>query len=141
MTAQKGKDLLVKIGDGATPENFTTVAGLRATTLAFNAQSVDITSADSTDLWRELLTGVARGACRYCRSIAWGVSMLILQRATCQSIQTALARAVVHYSARSVSIGSTRRARRTGTTEARSAVAKSNTTERTSDTGSVALTP
>ena len=57
MSAQKGKDLLIKIGDGATPENFTTVAGLRATTLAFNAQSVDITSADSTDLWRELLAG------------------------------------------------------------------------------------
>jgi TP901-1 family phage major tail protein len=57
MTAQRGKDLLVKVGDGATPENFTTVAGLRATTLAFNAQSVDITSNDSTDLWRELLAG------------------------------------------------------------------------------------
>ena len=37
MTAQKGKDLLIKIGDGASPENFTTVAGLRATKLAFNA--------------------------------------------------------------------------------------------------------
>ena len=57
MSAQKGRDLLVKIGDGATPENFTTVAGLRATTLAFNAQSVDITSNDSADMWRELLAG------------------------------------------------------------------------------------
>jgi TP901-1 family phage major tail protein len=57
MSAQKGKDLLVKIGDGATPENFTTVAGLRATSLAFNAQNIDITSNDSTDLWRELLAG------------------------------------------------------------------------------------
>jgi len=57
MSAQKGKDLLVKIGDGATPENFTAVAGLRATTLAFNAQNIDITSNDSTDMWRELLAG------------------------------------------------------------------------------------
>ena len=57
MTAQKGKDLLVKIGDGASPEVFTTVAGLRATTLAFNAQSVDITNADSAGQWRELLDG------------------------------------------------------------------------------------
>jgi TP901-1 family phage major tail protein len=57
MTAQRGKDLLVKIGDGADPEVFTTVAGLRATTLAFNAQSVDITNADSAGQWRELLDG------------------------------------------------------------------------------------
>ena len=57
MTAQRGKDLLVKIGDGGSPESFTTVAGLRATTLQFNAQTVDVTSNDSTDMWRELLDG------------------------------------------------------------------------------------
>ena len=57
MSAQKGKDLLVKIGDGGSPETFTTVAGLRATTLSFNAQSVDVTNADSADQWRELLSG------------------------------------------------------------------------------------
>jgi TP901-1 family phage major tail protein len=57
MTAQKGKDLLIKIGDGADPETFTTVAGLRATTLAFNAQAIDVTNADSAEQWRELLAG------------------------------------------------------------------------------------
>jgi TP901-1 family phage major tail protein len=57
MTAQRGKDLLIKIGDGASPEVFTTVAGLRATTLSFNAQTVDVTNADSADQWRELLDG------------------------------------------------------------------------------------
>ena len=57
MTAQRGKDLLLKIGDGGTPETFATVAGLRSTTLAFNAQTVDVTNADSVDLWRELLAG------------------------------------------------------------------------------------
>jgi TP901-1 family phage major tail protein len=57
MTAQKGKDLLIKIGDGADPEVFTTVAGLRATTLAFNAQAIDVTNADSAEQWRELLAG------------------------------------------------------------------------------------
>ena len=55
MSAQKGKDLLVKISDGA--GGFTTVAGLRTRRLAFNAETVDITSADSTDRWRELLAG------------------------------------------------------------------------------------
>ncbi|HTQ15689.1 MAG TPA: phage major tail protein, TP901-1 family [Rhizomicrobium sp.] len=57
MSAQKGKDLLVKIGDGGSPETFTTIAGLRATALAFNAESVDVTNADSAGQWRELLDG------------------------------------------------------------------------------------
>lgn len=57
MSAQRGKDFLIKIGDGASPENFTTVAGLRSTTLAFNAQTVDVTNADSAGQWRELLAG------------------------------------------------------------------------------------
>ncbi|MDE2112516.1 MAG: phage major tail protein, TP901-1 family [Alphaproteobacteria bacterium] len=62
MSAQRGRDLLLKIGDGASPENFTTVAGLRATTLAFNAQSVDVTNADSADMWRELLGAGVKSA-------------------------------------------------------------------------------
>lgn len=57
MAAQKGRDLLLKISDGALPESFVTVAGLRATTLSFNAKEVDITSADSDGMWRELLAG------------------------------------------------------------------------------------
>jgi TP901-1 family phage major tail protein len=62
MSAQKGKDLLIKIGDGGSPESFATVAGLRATTLAFNAQTVDITNADSTSMWRELLDAGVKSA-------------------------------------------------------------------------------
>ena len=62
MTAQRGRDLLIKIGDGASPEVFTTVAGLRATTLAFNSQAVDITNADSADMWRELMAGGVKTA-------------------------------------------------------------------------------
>jgi TP901-1 family phage major tail protein len=54
MTAQKGKDLLVKIADGS---GFTTVAGLRTRRLAFNAETVDITHAESANRWRELLGG------------------------------------------------------------------------------------
>ena len=54
MTAQKGKDLLIKIADGA---SFTTVAGLRTRRLAFNAEAVDITHAESANRWRELLDG------------------------------------------------------------------------------------
>jgi TP901-1 family phage major tail protein len=54
MAAQKGKDLLVKIADGV---GFTTVAGLRSRRIAFNAETVDITHAESADRWRELLDG------------------------------------------------------------------------------------
>ena len=63
MTAQRGKDLLLKLGNGADPETFTAVAGLKATSIAFNATTVDVTNADSADLWRELLdTGVKSAA-------------------------------------------------------------------------------
>ena len=56
MTAQKGKDLLLKIDtDGL--GTFTTVAGLRSQTIAFNAESVDITHQESAGHWRELLAG------------------------------------------------------------------------------------
>ena len=55
MTAQKGKDLLVKISEGA--GGFTTVAGLRTRRLAFNAETVDVTHAESANRWRELLDG------------------------------------------------------------------------------------
>jgi TP901-1 family phage major tail protein len=54
MAAQKGKDLLIKIDDGS---EFVTVAGLRTRRLAFNAETVDITHAESAGRWRELLEG------------------------------------------------------------------------------------
>ncbi|CAN5208900.1 phage major tail protein, TP901-1 family [soil metagenome] len=56
MTAQKGRDLLLKLDtDGA--GMFATVAGLRSHTLALNAQSVDVTHQESAGAWRELLAG------------------------------------------------------------------------------------
>lgn len=54
MAAQKGKDLLIKIADGA---GFVTVAGMRSRRLSFNAETVDITHGESADRWRELLDG------------------------------------------------------------------------------------
>ena len=61
MVAQKGRDLLLKIENGA---GFATVAGLRSKRLSFNAQIVDVTDADSAGRWRELLggAGVQRAA-------------------------------------------------------------------------------
>ncbi|EJW10152.1 Gene Transfer Agent tail protein [Rhodovulum sp. PH10] len=54
MTAQKGKDLLLKLEEGG---SFVTVAGLRSRRIAFNAETVDTTHAESVDRWRELLDG------------------------------------------------------------------------------------
>lgn len=57
MPAQRGKDLLLKIGDGGAPEAFNAIGGLRTRTLSLNAQSVDITHSESAGGWRELLAG------------------------------------------------------------------------------------
>ena len=56
MAVQNGKDLLVKVdltGDG----QFQTMAGLRATRVSFNAETVDVTTLESQGGWRELLAG------------------------------------------------------------------------------------
>lgn len=56
MAVQSGKDLLIKldmIGDGS----FETIAGLRASRISFNAETVDVTSLESQGGWRELLAG------------------------------------------------------------------------------------
>lgn len=56
MSAQKGRDLLLKV-DATGGGGYQTVAGLRATTLSFNAEAVDSTSQESAGAWRELLAG------------------------------------------------------------------------------------
>ncbi|WP_145103284.1 phage major tail protein, TP901-1 family [Cereibacter sediminicola] len=56
MGVQNGRDLLVKVdltGSGV----FQTMAGLRATRISFNAETVDVTSLESQGGWRELLAG------------------------------------------------------------------------------------
>ena len=56
MAAQSGKDLLIKL-DMTGGGQFETIAGLRATRISFNAESVDVTSLESQGGWRELLAG------------------------------------------------------------------------------------
>lgn len=56
MAAQNGKDLLIKIDQGGGGQ-FETIAGLRATRISFNAESVDVTSLESQGGWREILGG------------------------------------------------------------------------------------
>ena len=56
MTAQKGSAFLLKIGDGAQPPAFETVAGLRTTHLSINGDTVVVTHKQSGG-WRDLLSG------------------------------------------------------------------------------------
>lgn len=63
MSAQKGKDLLMKIVPPGQTEPVT-VAGMRSRRIAFNSTSVDVTDFQSAGRWRELLggAGVQRAA-------------------------------------------------------------------------------
>ncbi|KTT96695.1 hypothetical protein NS355_13685 [Sphingomonas yabuuchiae] len=56
MAIEKGSAFLLKIGDGAEPPAFATMAGLRTTQLSINGETVVVTSKDSGG-WRELLSG------------------------------------------------------------------------------------
>jgi len=56
MTALAGKDFLLKAGDGAGPEVFSTIGGIRSKSLKINSESIDVTSEDSAQ-WREILDG------------------------------------------------------------------------------------
>ena len=53
---EKGSAFLLKVGDGGEPPLFTTIAGLRTTQMAINADSVVVTNQGSGG-WRELLGG------------------------------------------------------------------------------------
>ena len=53
-TAYKGRDFVLKMGDGASSETFTTVGGLRTTSLSINNNPVDITNVSSNG-WQEML--------------------------------------------------------------------------------------
>jgi TP901-1 family phage major tail protein len=56
MSAEKGSAFLLKVGNGAEPPVFSTVAGMRTTQMSVNGEAVNVTSKDS-GAWRELLSG------------------------------------------------------------------------------------
>lgn len=56
MAAQNGKDLLIKV-DMDDTGSFETLAGLRASKISFNTETIDTTSLESAGGWRELLAG------------------------------------------------------------------------------------
>ena len=56
MSAEKGSAFLLKVGNGAEPPVYATVAGMRTTQMSVNGEAVNVTSKDSGG-WRELLSG------------------------------------------------------------------------------------
>jgi TP901-1 family phage major tail protein len=56
MSVEKGSAFLLKVGNGAAPVVYATVAGLRTTQLSVNGEMVAVTSKDSGG-WRDLLSG------------------------------------------------------------------------------------
>jgi TP901-1 family phage major tail protein len=56
MAAEKGSAFLLKVGNGAEPPAFATVAGMRTTQMSVNGEAVNVTHKDSGG-WRELLSG------------------------------------------------------------------------------------
>ena len=53
MAAQRGRMMLIQIGNGASPASYTTVGGLRTKSLTVNNETVDITTSDEAP-WRTL---------------------------------------------------------------------------------------
>ena len=56
MSAEKGSAFLLKVGNGAVPPAYATIAGMRTTQMSVNGEAVNVTSKDS-GAWRELLSG------------------------------------------------------------------------------------
>jgi TP901-1 family phage major tail protein len=56
MPAEKGSAFLLKVGNGAEPPSYATVAGMRTTQMSINGEPVNVTSKDSGG-WRDLLSG------------------------------------------------------------------------------------
>ena len=80
MTAQKGSAFLLKVGDGATPPAYRTVAGLRTTQMSINGDTVVVTHKESGG-WRDLLSGAG------VRSVSVSASGIFLGSAAEASIR------------------------------------------------------
>lgn len=64
MAKKKGRTLLIKIGDGADPEVFTTLCALTTKTITINNEEIDVTTPDCDapegPMWTEVLDGTKR---------------------------------------------------------------------------------
>ncbi|WP_417319825.1 phage tail tube protein [Emcibacter sp.] len=91
MTIEKGRAFLMEVGDGADPESFSAIGGMRSTSLKISNEVVDVTHKGSSG-WRELLSGAG------IRHISLGGSGIFTNSASEQLMQEkALAGTVDNY--------------------------------------------
>ena len=91
MPAQKGSAFLLKIGNGAAPVVYATVAGLRTTQMSINGDAVVVTHKDSGG-WRDILSGAGT------RSVSVSAAGIFLGSAAEASIRShALAGTLENY--------------------------------------------
>lgn len=81
MPAQNGSAFLLKIGDGGSPTQYETVAGMRTTQLSINGDPVVITHKQSGG-WRDLLSGAGT------RSVSVSAAGIFLGSAAESAIRT-----------------------------------------------------
>ncbi|MBI1360920.1 MAG: phage major tail protein, TP901-1 family [Alphaproteobacteria bacterium] len=83
MAGQRGRDMLVKVGDGGSPETFVVVAGLRTQSITLGARVLDATTTQSPGAWRELM------ACAGVKSVEIAGSGLFKDAASDTRMRTA----------------------------------------------------
>jgi len=59
MAKHAGKDMLIYLGDGASPEVFSLIVGLRSKSFSINNEQIDVSDSDDSR-WRKLLEGGVR---------------------------------------------------------------------------------
>jgi len=82
MAAQKGRSILLKISDGASPAAFSTIGGVRSRTITLNNETVDITTSDEAP-WRQLLADTGL------RSVSLSGSGVFKDEAAINSVENA----------------------------------------------------
>lgn len=82
MAAAYGKDLHVQIGNGASPEVFSSIGGARSDSFTLNNGKIDITNKDSND-WQQMLTNAGT------RQASISISGIFLDSASERSLRTA----------------------------------------------------
>ena len=60
MGLQRGRDRVLQVGDGGSPESFATLAGLEERSFRFTAREGDVTDTASPGRWRQLAGGGVR---------------------------------------------------------------------------------
>jgi TP901-1 family phage major tail protein len=68
MTKYAGKELLLKRGNGASPEVFTTIGGQRTTGFTIGNEEIDVTDKDDSR-WKKLIEGGVRNMSLSCSGI------------------------------------------------------------------------